>query len=58
MPPKPPLMVDQIIPRAIEVLQQRQERIKRTVAAGGYVDTADDTHILDLCKQILETPEQ
>lgn len=53
MPPRP-LFVTEIIPRAIEVLQRRQEAIVRTVAAGGYVDGSDDRHVLDLCKQILE----
>lgn len=58
MPPPRPLFVHEVIPRTIEVLQQHQERIQRTVAAGGYVDDRDSAHVLDLCKQILDSADR
>lgn len=58
MPPPRPLFVHEVIPRTIEVLQQHQEHIERTVAAGGYVDDRESAHVLDLCKQILASAEQ
>lgn len=52
-----PLFVTEIIPRVIEVLQQHQQRIEQTVNAGGYIDGREHTHVLDLCKQILDAPQ-
>lgn len=57
MPPRP-LFVTEIIPRAIKILQQHQQHIEQTTSAGGYVDGHEHTHVLDLCKQILEHDQQ
>lgn len=57
MPPRP-LFVTEIIPAAIEILQQHQQRIEQTTSAGGYVDDRESAHVLDLCKQILAADQQ
>lgn len=54
MPPPPrPLLVNEVIPKTIEALQRRHERIVRLVEGGGYIDGGPDLDVLDLCKQIL-----
>lgn len=59
MPPPPrPLFVTEIIPKAVEQLEQRQQDIIRITSAGGYVTDPELERVLDLCKQILETPDR
>lgn len=59
MPPPPrPLFVHEIIPKAVEVLEQHQQRILSLTGEGTFITQPDLQHTLDLCKQILETEQR
>ncbi|WP_186762941.1 hypothetical protein [Lentzea tibetensis] len=46
-------MVDQIIPRTLDLLIERQAEIERLVGARVPVSQPDLVRTLDLCKQLL-----
>ncbi|SER95483.1 hypothetical protein SAMN05216188_11867 [Lentzea xinjiangensis] len=58
MPPPRPLFVTEIIPATIQTLQERHQRILAITGAGGFVTDPELQRVLDLCKQILEPPQQ
>lgn len=57
MPPKPPPMVNEVIPPTIDVLQRTQARIESLIGCGAPISQPDLLRILDLCKQITAAVE-
>ncbi|WP_285751985.1 hypothetical protein [Lentzea sp. NBRC 105346] len=58
MPPTPPPMVDQIIPRTLALLAERQNEIERLGSMRTPITAPHLVQTLDLCKQLLETRDQ